>query len=297
MKHKSKYIMRKNQKNKLIKSNSNVITILALLLNFIMCIIAIVTISISIYSFKISKEALKTADDSLKLSDLGYKSNSAYVEPILNIDIDWNNDTLQVHHETSDVYQIRNVNFGLIRTVAVSSGNKILSVELEEITTRMNLEDGHTTGTTCSKEDAARYNKDFTLSLKNQEVSNWGINFSNVDICNQIEDDVKKRCDNDLKYKYWGVSTNFNYRYIEIYYSDIYGNIKAQYYIYKYEYASSWRLYKLSEAEYLKYISNVIIPSKKQEIEDKLFSELYYNEFSDDKYENFYNWYEPQYWK
>lgn len=110
---------------------------------------------------------------------------------------------------------------------------------------------------------------------------------------------VEKKCKEE-NFELWGVSPNFNYRYIEIAYSDVYGNTGCQYYIYKNEYRASWSIYKLSKEEYDKYTKNIQynytydfreIDVENEEILKKLFSHKNFRSFEKTKYRNFDEWF------
>ena len=266
-----------------IKSNSckikNALSALATLCSVITAIVSVVM-----------------AKQALDVSVIALKSSSQDAEPILDINIDWWNDTIDVKNLSSDIYQIYHVNFGLIRTIAIcDSDGGINSVELEDRLTSMNLEHGHTEGTDCSDEDAKKYNKEFLLSLSNDSKSNWGIIVNNQDTIDSIEQNVRNLCDSSEEYVYWGVSPHFDYRYIEIYYTDVYGNRNSQYYIYKYEYDSSWKIYKLSEEEYLEYISNVISGFSEESVMEILFDKNKFLDMEVTKYKNYCYYNEPRY--
>lgn len=225
------------------------------------------------------------AQQALEVSKIALKTSSSATEPILDIDVDWYNDEIEVKNETYDIFQIKDVSFGLVRTIAViqNDGDKISSVEVEENSTGFNLEHGHTTGTDCSDADAEKYNKKFKLSF---DQDNSECLTSNLDLLEEkIEKDSKSYSCN-----YWGVSPNYNYRYIIVEYEDVYGNRRRQYYIYKCEYATTWRMYKLSEKQFDNYTQSIIYNYDENKILEKLFSASNFKQFEHTKYASFSEW-------
>lgn len=252
-------------------------------------LVTLCSVITAVASVIISKQALD-------ISEISLKNSSKDAEPILDMDIDWSSDTIRVKNLSSDIYQINHVNFGLIRTIAImDSSYQINSVELEDKLASMNLEHGHTEGTDCSDEDAEKYNKEFLLSLSDESKSNWGIIVNNQDEIDEIENVIRGLCDSSDEYEYWEVSYNFDYRFIEVYYTDVYGNRNSQYYIYKYEYGRSWEKYKLSEDEYINYVSDVETQFSADSIKELLTDKNRFCDLEDTKYNNFYYYNEPRY--
>ena len=144
-------------------------------------------------------------------------------------------------------------------------------------------------------EDAEKYNKEFLLSLSDESKSDWGIVVDNQNEINGIENSIRGLCDSSDEYEYWEVSPNFDYRFIEVYYTDVYGNRNSQYYIYKYEYGSSWEKYKLSEDEYINYIFDVKTRFSADTITEVLTDKNSFCDLKDTKYNNFYYYNGPRY--
>ena len=98
-------------------------------------LVTLCTVITAIASVIIAKQALD-------VSEIALKSTSSVIEPILKIEVDWNNDKIKVKHETSDIFQIKYVTFGLVRTIAVMSSDMsmISSIEIQEENTSLNLE-------------------------------------------------------------------------------------------------------------------------------------------------------------
>ncbi|MCM1245293.1 MAG: hypothetical protein NC293_06565 [Roseburia sp.] len=122
-----------------------------------------------------------------------------------------------------------------------------------------------------------------------------------TDRLNELEEKVQKKCEEE-NFNFWGVSPYFHYRYIEIVYSDVYGNTNSQYYVYKDEYRAGWRKYKLSKEKYDKYTQNILYSYTydgdhgRPEVEDKkiikkLFSDKNFEVFEKTKYVNFGEWF------
>lgn len=245
--------------------------------NICRILVTMCTIVTAIASVILAKKALD-------VSGIALKTSSSATEPILNMDIEWDNDKITVVHETSDIFQIRYVTFGLVRTIAVMSDDAVISsIEVQEKSTGLNLEHGHTTGTDCSDEDAEKLNKKFKLQL------DTGYSNANAEKLDLLEEKVRERCDAS-PYSYWEVSPYYNYRYIIVDYIDVYGNRRSQYYIYKYEYTTSWRIYKLSEEEFEKYTESIMYRYDETELLDKLFSNSNFKSLENTKYCSYAEW-------
>lgn len=229
------------------------------------------------------------AKQALEVSEIALKSTSSTTEPIINIDVDWHNDKITVAHETSSVFQLKYITFGSVRTIAIMKNDTsmISSIEIQEGCTGMNLESGHTVGTDCSEEDAQKYNKSFELQLEYGDVR------KEIDA---LQDNVYKKCE-ELGCSYWGVSPHYDYRYIVIEYVDVYGNRRNQYYIYKDEYATSWRLYKLSEEEFERYTESIVRSIDEQELLGQIFTQSNFKNFEETKYRGFSDWYNSEQFK
>ena len=258
----------------------------------------IISVFVTICSVVTAVASVIIAKQALDISEITLKSSSQNSEPILDMDIDWQTDTLHIKNLSSNIYKIYHVNFGLIKTIAIVDADlKINGVELEDMLTSMNLEHGHTTGTDCSDEDAERYNKEFVLRLSDTSESDFGVIVDNRSETDKIEKSVRNLCELSEEYNYWNVSPNFDYRFIEIYYEDLYGNREAQYYIYKYEYSSSWKKYKLNEEEYIDYVSGVMTKFTEESIVQVLSDKNRFYDMEDTKYNNFWFYNEQKYMK
>lgn len=213
------------------------------LLEFLSEFIAICTLVVTIMSIYI-------ATKSMEISRTALKSTSLNSEPIL--DIDWDNDKISVKHETYDMFKIRRVLYGKVRTIAIMTDDcsQISSVELQEEDDAIYLEKGNNVQMSCPEEDVEKYNKRFELSLG----GHWSP--ESTGRLNKLEEKIQKKCEKE-DFNFWLVSPHFHYRYIEVVYSDVYGNTNSQYYIYKDEYRASWRKYKLSKEKYKKYTKNI----------------------------------------
>ena len=64
----------------------------------------------------------------------------------------------------------------------------------------------------------------------------------------------------------------------------------TSYYIYKYEYSTSWRLYKLNEEQFERYTESIIYEYDEEEIIKKIFSQENLKEFKKTKYCSFDEW-------
>lgn len=238
------------------------------------------TFFFSVLSLIIVAISLIISIQSYGISEIAIKQSSSATEPLLTFDIDCRNDTVNVKNETSSIFQIYHVNFGRIQTIAIletDNYDKFSIIALEDRVQSMNLEHGHTTGTDTSDEDAKKFNKSFDLSLADVNDSQWAMWTNNTEFIKRLEEKVIELCDRDNMYEYLDKSPSYDYRFIEIYYMDAYKNRSAQYYIYKYEYSSSWRLYKLSEQEYLKYVEDVMIINTNNEDEEKKLIDVLFN--------------------
>lgn len=238
---------------------------------------SILSIYIALQSFNVSKQALKVSETALK-------STTSDVEPILNINFDWENDIITIKHETHDIYKLRYVYFGRIKTHVVMTDDqtKISAVELHDGRTGQSLEAVNPESFSCTEEEAKILNKEMQLNLNEDQPPE---NSKHID-------ELKKQIDYKIKKSknifYWGVSDCFDYRYIEIYYYDIYGNTRGMYYIYKFEYGfKTWQIHKLSEKQYKEYTNNIKYGWSDKKVLDRLFSEDNFQEFEKTKYYNF----------
>jgi hypothetical protein len=235
----------------------------------------------SALSLIISAVSLISAIQSYRISEIALKQSSSSTEPLLTFDIDYWNDTISVKNETAEIFQIYHVNFGKIQTIALYDAkdyDKISVITLEDKVQSMNLEHGHTTGTDTSDKDAEKYNKSFELSLDADANTKWAMWTNNTEFIEDLENEVNMICERDNKYSLITSVPFYDLNFIEIYYMDAYKNRSTQYYVYYYEYSSSWKFYKLSETEYLEYIADVMTidtnnASEKQVLIDLLFSE------------------------
>lgn len=251
--------------------------------------IAICTLGVTIISIYIAIQSLNISKESLNISRIALNS------PIIDINVDWENDRIFVKNETNELYKIKRVLYGKVRTIAIMTddSNKISSVELHEEDNAIYLERGNNVEMSCSEEELEEYNKKFELSLGEK----WSP--ESTDRLNKLEEKLEKKCEEE-NFQYWVVSPNFHYCYIEIVYSDVFGNTDCQYYIYKKEYSASWRIYKLSKEEYKKYTKNILynytydfgeINVENNKIMKKLFSNENFRLFDKTKYRNFAEWF------
>lgn len=252
-------------------------------------IFTIVTTILSVWiaarSFVISEQSFNVAEQALKVSQIALKSTSSTSEPILNIDVDYDNDIITIKHETHDIYKIRYVYFGKIETYAIMTNDetKISSVEVSGEYTGQGLESANPESVNCTEEEAKKLNKEMRLDLYEGQKPE---NTTQVD---ELKEKIDKKIDKK-KFHYWEVSNCFNYRYIKIYYYDVYGNTRCMYYIYKFEYGfKEWRIEKLSKKQFTKYTKNIIDNLDDKEIIKKLFSESNFEKFEKTKYYNFHD--------
>lgn len=239
---------------------------------------AIPSFLLSVISFIIVVISLIISIQSYRISEIALKQSSSITEPLLSFDIDYWNDTVNVKNETADIFQIYHVNFGRVQAIAIKEINdqeRYSILALEDRLQSMNLEHGHTTGTDTSDEDAVKYNKSFDLSLADNNSSIWAMRTNNTEFIENLENRVIQICDTDDKYEYLDISPYYDFRFIEVYYMDAYKNRSSQYYVYVYEYAQSWRLYKLTEEEYIEYVEDVMVIRRIEDEEQRLLDYIF----------------------
>lgn len=240
-------------------------------------IINIASIIIAIISLLLSYNAINVSEIALEITSKG-------TEPIIEMDIDYWNENLNIRNRSHKYYQISSVNYGKIRFIGImdsyGDNSKINYVYIPEKYTGIKLEHGHTTGTDMSDKNIKKYNKSLKLSL-NDAIQNES------DSVNAIENTIKDLCE-EKGYFYWDVSPNYTYYYIEVNFKDIYGHRDALYYIYKYEYGSTWQLYKIDKEEYIKYMSEVYQNTDKDNIISNLFDKDSFEIFDNTIFKDYY---------
>lgn len=144
--------------------------------------VTIISILIAMQSFDVSKQSLDIAKESLKISRISINN------PVFDIDVDWENDKLSVENKTYDLFKIRRVLYGKVRTMAImtNDSSQISSVELHEEDNAIYLERGNNVEMSCSEEEIDEYNKKFELSLE----ENWS--HESTDRLNKLEKMVEK---------------------------------------------------------------------------------------------------------
>lgn len=235
-----------------------------------------ISLALAVFSLFISWDALKVTEIALEIASKG-------TEPIVEMNIDYNEDRINIKNKSHKYYQITNVNYGKIKCIGVMSNDeKVNCVYLPENYTTITLDHGHTVGTDMSDEDIKKYNKELSLNLNEDDGF-----FSKTDEINLIENSVREMCESK-NCTYWDVSSYYDYYYIEIKFKDAYGNRNSLYYIYKYEYGSTWQLYKVEAQEYQNYMTEVYSDINSEKIISDLFAEGNFKGFWGSIYENYY---------
>ena len=177
-------------------------------------------------SFFIAVISLLISINALAVSKIALKISSKDTEPIIEMNIDYDNDTIELKNKSHEYYPITNVNYGKVRFIGILDNNDGISyVCLPENYTTMTLEHGHTVGTDMSDENIKKLNKKMKLSL-DKDDSLW----CQTDNINAIEETIINMCESK-NCAYWDVSENYSYYYIEIKFKDSYGNRDSMYYI------------------------------------------------------------------
>lgn len=205
-------------------------------------VLTIATVVMALYIE--NKEYVRLEND--KESESYY--NFIVTEPILNLEIDEYKDKITIENKTYDYFEIDHLSFGKIRPIVYlekGEGGKsnYRALDLVYMQTERNFEKGHTDGTHTTDEEKKEFNSFTQIKLLEED---YKINKAELD---NIKDVIK-----DFEY----VEKFYDYYYLIVYYTDIYGNRDCQYYIFNNEYAKSIKKYKLSEEEFLKYISQTI---------------------------------------
>ena len=250
-------------------------------------IINVISVGVAVASLLISYNAINVSEIALEITSKG-------TEPIIEMDIDYGNEILKIRNRSHKYYQISSVNYGKIRFIGImdsyGDNSKINYAYIPEKYTGMKLEHGHTVGTDMSDNDIKTFNKKLNLSLSDT-IQNES------DRVNAIENTIKDLCESK-GYLYWEVSPNYTYYYIEINFKDIYGHRDSLYYMYKYEYGSTWQLYKVGKDEYIKYMNDVYQNTNEDYIISNLFDEDSFEVFDNTIFKDFYyDSYFPMYQK
>ena len=239
-------------------------------------IIIVVSLLVAVISLLISKNAFTVSEIALEIT-------SKDTEPIIEMNIDYDNDTIELKNISHEYYAITNVNYGKVRFIGVIDDNDGISyVCLPENYTTMTLEHGHTVGTDMSDEDIKKFNKKMKLSLDKDDAlccQTYNINAIEETIIDMCE---SKNC------AYWDVSENYSYYYVEIKFKDSYGNRGSMYYIYKYEYGSTWQTYKVDEEEYINKISEIYKEINVDNVISTIFSKENFKNIEETEYINYY---------
>lgn len=128
---------------------------------FISEFVSICTLFTTIISICIAEQSLDISKEALKISRISLNN------PVFDIDVDWENDKLSFENKTYDLYKIRRVLYGKVRTIAIMTDDysQISSVELHEEDNEINFEKRFNVEMSCSEEELEEYSKKFELSL------------------------------------------------------------------------------------------------------------------------------------
>ena len=263
-------------------------------------VITICTLVTAIQSFDISKKALEVSEESLiiskqatEISDLALKTSSLNTEPIFEVNVDEKTDKLSIKHETHEMYRIQYVSFGKVRTMAIMKlgSSDISGIEIEEKYGEKPLIEGRSENVGgCTEEEAEKLNKQLDISLDEDYMNEKKLQID------QMEKKINKECEKNKNIHYWEVSPDFNYYFIEIVYSDAHGNLNSVYYVYKKEYMTNWKTYKITREEYKRYTKDVLSDyngRKKddEKIIDKIFRDENFKKLEDSKYDEYWEWF------
>lgn len=270
---------------------SGIVTICTLLTTVLSLYVAKQSFDISQKSLEVSEKSLKISKQATEISHMALRTSSLNTEPIFEVNVDYKTDKLSIKHETHEMYKIKYISFGKVRTIAImkQDSSAISGIEVEEKYGEMPLIEGRSENVGgYSEEEARKYNKEIEISLD--------IDYMNekTTLIDRLEKKIKKECNKNIHY--WGVSPDFNYYYVEVVYSDAHGNLDSVYYVYKKEYMTKWKTYKITREKYKRYIKNVMSEyygkeKENEKIIKKIFSDKNFKKFEDSKYDEYWDWF------
>lgn len=243
---------------------------------------------VSEQSLGVSQESLTTSKRALEISELALKTSSLNTEPIFEVKVDYKTDKLSIKHETYEIFKMKYVRFGKVRTIAVMNHDSDISgIELQEKYGEKPLTEGRSKNVGgCTEEEAREYNKELEISLDLDHMNEETL------LIDKLEEKIKKECEKNENIRYWEVSPDFNYYYVEIVYTDAQGNLGSVYYVYKKEYMTDWGTYKITREEYKRYIKDVSEYNEEDgDIINKIFNYRNFKRFEDSKYDEFWEWF------
>lgn len=251
--------------------------------------IKIISVLCTILSLFLSWEAIR-------VSEIAFQVASNGTEPIIDLDIEYWNDKITIRNKSHKYYQINNVNYGEIIFIGIMDDDSYFNhVYIPGANTSITLEHGHTTGTDMPDKYIKKYNKKLMLELRDEDTIEKCP--ARIEFNNELQRDIIERCETQ-GYHYWGVSHNYTYHYIEINYKDAHGTRDSMYYIYKYEYGSTWQLYKLEKDKYYDYMSQVYAEGvNKEDIISYLLDRENFELINNTEFIDYYYMYRPLYEK
>ena len=219
-------------------------------------IIAILTLFVTYKSLKLTDKALQVSSAAYKATDLSVKISALTSVPLFKIDFCGYEPNVIITHLTNELFQINQMNFGMVGYIHCSKNvgnNELLHyIAIPIYYNSINLERGHTEGTDVPPEDAKKYNQ--YLNLKECDY-NGGV----VDNSSYFEEISKKfdaALSNNLNYDR-GSYILHPFKFLAIYYNDIFGKRDSIYYLYQYQYGASFEMFKLTKEEFYKYFRHV----------------------------------------
>lgn len=256
------------------------------LLEFFSLIIALIALAISYESEKISKVALKMNSE----------------EPVLKFNINYEENIIEIYHETSDIFTIKHVNYGLINSIVIYDliESSTSTLQLEEKFQSANLEVNNIYSGGISEDKADQNNITIKLNLSDFNTSDWVVLENNEKFINKLDNRISQMCKSSLRCYYPDLNELYSYGYIQIYYIDAYYNKSVEYYVYQYTRFHTWELHKFSENEFDELTKDVnTIDSQSDEEIEILISKIFdKNNFIYGKNKAFVkDFYEPDYRK
>lgn len=205
-------------------------------------VLTIATVVMALYIE--NKEYVRLENDKENESEY----NFIITEPILNLEIDEYKDKITIENKTYDYFEIDHLSFGKVRPIVYLENQENFKInyralDLVYMQTERNFEKASNDGTHTTEEEKKELNSFTQIKLLEEDHK---INKAELD---NIKDVIK-----DFEY----VEKYYDYYYLIVYYTDVYGNSNKQYYIFSNEYGKSMKKYKFQEEEFSKYINKTI---------------------------------------
>ena len=219
-------------------------------------IIAILTLFATYKSLKTTDKALQISEAAYKATDLSVKISALTSEPLFQIDFCGYELNVIITHLTHELFQINQINFGEVCYFHCSENiNKdelLHYIAIPLYYNSVNLEHGHTEGTDVPLEDSKKYNQ--YLNLEECDYNGGAVDNSSYfeEISNKFDEVIENTPNYDR-----GSYFLYPFKFLEIYYSDIFGKRNSIYYIYQYQYGASFEMFKLTKEEFYIFFNHV----------------------------------------